>query len=74
MSNSGLKSLKSLNTFNDTMSGKSFKDLMLQTLGSRGSRVLNQQSNISDRLEMNLPPKNLNYQPSSMQRVNTIIA
>jgi len=39
-----------LNTFNDTMSGKSFKDLMLQTLGSRGSKVLNQQSNISDRL------------------------
>lgn len=73
-SNSGFKSLKSINTFNETTSGKSFKDLMLQTLGSRGSRAINQQQNISDRLKVNLPQKNLNYLPSNMQRVNQIIA
>ena len=45
---SAVKSIKSI--MNETSNGSSFKDMMLQTLGSRGSRLLNQQSNFQDRL------------------------
>lgn len=39
---SAVKSMKSVSLLNETSNGNSFKDMMLQTLGSRGSRIVNQ--------------------------------